>query len=195
MQKNRNLAFLGAALIAGGLATSPVLAQSTTPPAVQAEKQATQQRALTAASYVTYASNADYFEIEAAKIAIQRAQNKEVREFAKQLVDEHARSSTKLTAAARQSGVTPTQPMLTAKMKTKLDELQTTSLSNFDRLYIMTQLDAHERALRLHNSYAMNGDQPALRTASTEAVPMVRHHLSEAKRISGVIANERGGAS
>jgi putative membrane protein len=196
MKSIRSFALLGAtALMAGSFAISSAMAQSTTPPAVKAERQAATQQPLTATNYVTYAQNSDLFEIEAGKIAVQKAQNKEVREYARQMVDHHTATANRLNASARQSGVTATVPALSVKQRTKLDELQNASLSSFDKLYITTQLEAHERAIRLHNSYAMTGDQPMLRSASTEMVPTIRAHLSEAQRISGIIANERGGAS
>lgn len=196
MKNIHTLALLGAtALMAGSFATVPAMAQSTTPPAVKAEQQAATRQPLTAATYLTYAQNADLFEIEAGKIAVQKAQNKEVREYARQMVDSNTTTTNRLNATARQSGVTATAPALSVKQRARLDELQNATLSSFDKLYITTQLEAHERELRLHNSYATTGDQPTLRSASTEMVPTIRKHLSEARRISGIIANERGGAS
>lgn len=210
MMKIRKLALLGATalMVSGPVA---VMAQTTSPespPAVSPHKSpaaktkqhasgtTTQtQQPLTGTNYVTYARTADLFEIEASKIAVQKAQNKEVRDFAQRVLNENTNSSVRLDSAARQAGVTPTTPVLTTRQKAKLDELQQASISSFDKLYILSQIETQERELRLHNSYYRNGDVVVLKSTSTELIPAVRHNVAEAKRISGVLANERGGAS
>lgn len=155
----------------------------------KAEKSET-MRPITAGNYVLYAQTADLFESEAAKIAVQRAQNKDVREYAKRVVTDNATTSSKVSAAAQQAGVAPATVTLTAKQVTKLNDLRNASDAAFDRMYITAQLESQERELRLHNSYAQNGEQPALRTTSTELVPVARKHIADAKVISGQLGNE-----
>lgn len=244
MKPFRSFALLGAtALVAGGLAAAPVMAQTTynqqkgtqstptqSPPmasdgssvpgtvpgattqyqradgtVIQQNHSGTvkQQRAdgtaykakgttaqLTPANYIAYAQTADLFEVEAAKIAVQRAQNKEVREYAERVVADNSMSAAQLANAARQANVTPTTAVLTAKQQTKLRDLRSISDAAFDQQYINAQLESQERELRLHNSYARNGDQPVLRTTSGELAPLTRTHLSEARRISAQLGHE-----
>lgn len=142
-----------------------------------------------------YAGNADLFEVEAARIAMLRAKDPMVKQFAEHMVQQHAMTTSKLTAAARQANVTATTPMLTPHLRDKLTELQSASDTAFDERYMITQVEAHERALRLHSHYAQAGDQPALRTASSETVRAVEQHLAEARRISSqLVADRPGGA-
>jgi len=244
MKTFRSFALLGAtALVAGGLAATPVMAQTTynqqkgtqstptqsppmasdgaavpgTVPGATTQYQrvdgtATQQKAqqngavkqqradgtvhkgstaqLTPANYIAYAQAADLFEVEAAKIAVQRAQNKDVREYAERVVADNSVSAARLANAARQANVTPTTAVLTAKQQTKLGDLRNASDAAFDQQYINAQLESQERELRLHNSYARNGDQPALRTTSGELAPLTRKHLSDARQISAQLGHE-----
>lgn len=245
MKTFRSFALLGAtALVAGGLAATPVMAQTTynqqkstqstptSPPMAsdgasvpgtvpgattqyqrvdgtttqqktQQNGTVKQQRAdgathkttgstaqLTPANYIAYAQTADLFEVEAAKIAVQRAQNKEVREYAERVVADNSVSTARLANAARQANVTPTTAVLTAKQQTKLRDLRSISDAAFDQQYINAQLDSQERELRLHNSYARNGDQPVLRTTSSELAPLTRKHLSDARQISAQLGHE-----
>lgn len=243
MKTFRSFALMGAtALVAGGLAATPVLAQTTynqqkstqstpTSPPMASDGAAVpgtvpgattqyqrvdgtttqqktqqngtvkQQRAdgtmhkgstaqLTPANYIAYAQTADLFEVEAAKIAVQRAQNKDVREYAERVVADNSVSAARLANAARQANVTPTTAVLTAKQQTKLRDLRNASDAAFDQQYINTQLESQERELRLHNSYARNGDQPVLRTTSGELAPLTRKHLSDARQISAQLGHE-----
>lgn len=194
MTRLRSFALLGATtLAAASLAVSPVMAGG-----MKADKQqqdAVQQQALTAQNFVMYAGNADLFEIEAAKLAVQRAKDPEVKQFAAHMVHQHTMSASKITAAAQQAGLATSVPMLTPHMRTKLTELQAASDSAFDERYIVTQVEAHERALRLHNAYARSGDNATLRAASGETAATVAQHLAEARRISASIVADRPAGS
>lgn len=194
MTRIHSAAWLGVtALVAASLAVSPAFAGG-----MKSERQqqtAAPQQPLTAQSYVMYAGNADLFEVEAARIAMLRAKDPMVKQFAEHMVQQHSVTSGKLTAAARQSNITATTPMLTPHLRDKLTELQSASDTAFDERYMITQVEAHERALRLHSHYAQSGDQPALRTASSETVKAVEQHLAEARRISTqLVADRPGGA-
>jgi putative membrane protein len=62
-------------------------------------------------------------------------------------------------------------------------ELRAASGADFDRVFIRQQVQAHEMALALHSNYAANGDTPALRAVASAAVPVVRQHLDQARRM------------
>jgi predicted outer membrane protein len=42
-------------------------------------------------------------------------------------------------------------------------------------------------ALALHNNYATNGDTPSLRATAGTALPLVRQHLDQARRMRGMM--------
>lgn len=192
MTRIRSFALLGAtALIGASLAVPPAMAGGMK----QQHASAQQQAPLSAQSYVTYASNADLFEIEAAQIALLRAKDPEVKRFAQHMVQQHTATSSKLTAAARQANIATTTPGLSPHLREKLTELQSASDNAFDERYMTIQVEAHERALRLHHHYAQNGDQPALRNVSGETVKAVEQHLAEARRISTQLVADRPGGS
>jgi putative membrane protein len=194
MKHIRSLALLGAtALVGASFAVSPAQAGGTPDRQTGA---AAQHQPLTAQSYVMYAGNSDLYEIEAAKLAMQRAQDPEVKSFAAQMVRQHQMSTSKIAAAAKQSGLTATaSPVLTTHMQQKLDDLRKASDSAFDERYITQQVEAHERALRLHRDYAQNGDKAALKTTSMETAKVVEQHLAEARRISTELTKDRSGNS
>jgi putative membrane protein len=70
-----------------------------------------------------------------------------------------------------------------ATMLISINELQTASASDFDRLYIGQQIPAHQAALDLHRSYSTGGDQAPLRASAKTAVPIVQQHLNAAMKL------------
>lgn len=142
------------------------------------------------AAFVPRAQIADQFEIEASKIAVQRAQKVDVKQFAQKMVDDHSRAAAKFKMAAEKSGLKAAPVGLDTEHLNKLEQLRTASVSAFDRIYVTMQVEAHEKALALHRGYATSGDKAPLKAAAQEAVPMVQHHLQEARSLSSSIGAE-----
>ncbi|QDO96512.1 DUF4142 domain-containing protein [Ferrovibrio terrae] len=198
MTRIRSYALLGAtALFSASVAVPAALAggMKAENRAGTQQQAAVQQQALTAQNFVLYATNADLFQAEASKIAVQRAQSSEVKAYAQQMASQHANATSKLNMVARQAGVTPVTPVLTVHMQQKLAELQHTSTTAFDERYITLLQEAQERELRLHNAYARGGDNATLRAASTDTAQLVSQHLAEARRISTSILADRPAGS
>jgi putative membrane protein len=134
-----------------------------------------------AATYVQKAAVGDLFEIETSRLAETQASNAKVKTFAEMMVADHTQSSQKIAAAA---GTTlPTK--LDQQHQDQLAQLQKASGADFDRSYIELQVKAHTDALQLHQDYAANGSDPKLKAVAAEIVPVVSHHLDEAKRLAG----------
>jgi putative membrane protein len=73
--------------------------------------------------------------------------------------------------------------VLDAGATASINELQTASAADFDRLYIGQQIPAHQAALDLHQSYSTGGDQAPLRMSAKAAVPIVKQHLDAAMKM------------
>lgn len=72
-----------------------------------------------------------------------------------------------------------------------LNQLASTSGSQFDRLYGQAQRMGHQEALALHSSYAQAGNDPSLRQFAASVVPHIEHHLEDARRLPGATARRR----
>ena len=140
----------------------------------------------TADAYVPAAAMADMYEVEAGKIAEQRAKSPDVKAFGKMMVADHTKSSADLKAAVKAAGLTLTPPAeLDERRKGMLDNLRQSGDSDFDLAYLHQQLAAHLEALNIHKGYSEHGDNPGLQAAAGKIVPVVQHHLDEVKRIGG----------
>lgn len=187
MRKSYVLTAVAAAALAVAGSTAP-LAQTTKSPAQKAEQM---PAPTTAAAYVTKAQQADLFEIEAGKIAMQRAQNASVKNFAQQMVEHHTMAANRFSASAREAGVVAPSPQLDAEHMKKLADLKAASNNAFDKTYMNMQVEGHEKALRMHQTYAQSGDNMKLKTAAGAMVPMVSEHRVYAQQISSTLVAQR----
>ena len=135
--------------------------------------------------YVTWAAMSDMYEIEAGRLAAQKARNPRVKNFAQMMVTDHTSSSQRLQQAMP-SGLTMNMPtQLDAEHQAKLSQLQNAPAgAGFDRMYLQQQVMAHEQALALHQNYGRAGDVPALRNVATSVAPVVETHLREARTLA-----------
>lgn len=131
--------------------------------------------------FVMKAGASDLYEIQSSQIALQKAQDADIRQFAQMMIDHHTKTTQQVTAAAQADGLTPPAPQLQPQQAQMIAELQRLSGAAFDRAYVRQQRMAHEMALALHGNYAERGDMPALRQAAASAVPIVRQHLERVR--------------
>lgn len=166
-----------AALAVGGCATMPADA----PAMAVAAGDMTPEQAM---PFVMLAGASDLYEIESSRIALTRAQQAEVRQFARMLIDHHTATTQQVMAAARAAGLNPPPPQLLPMQRQMLANLRGAPDSGFDAVYLRQQVPAHEMALALHRNYASAGDTPSLRQAASGAVPIVTRHLEQARRLT-----------
>jgi len=137
-----------------------------------------------AMTYVAKAGAADLYEIQSSQLAVARATRPRLRDFAQMLVTDHTRTTQLVADAARSDGLSPPPPMLEPAQRAMLRQLQRARPRDFERLYLSQQIAAHQQALSLHRNYARVGDGQALRRVAGDAVPIVQHHLDDARRLS-----------
>jgi putative membrane protein len=140
--------------------------------------------ALTTGSYVGAAAVADMYEVEAGRIAGQKATRAEVKSFGQMMVADHTATTTKLKPLAAAAGA-EIPAGLDQRRQGFLDNLRAASAADFDRVYIDQQVAAHNEALALHKGYADGGDNAALKAFAAETAPKVQMHLEEAQRLQG----------
>ncbi len=143
-------------------------------------------QAANAQQYVALASGGDMFEIQSARIALQKGESAEVRGLAQMILADHQRSSTELGEAGAQAQppVTPA-PVLSPSQQSSLEALQRAQGAAFDREYLRQQVAAHQEALDMAAAYARGGDSGPLRRHAASTIAAVQTHLSRARRLEG----------
>ena len=140
-------------------------------------------------AFVKNACVSDLYEVEAGRLAMERARSDAVRELGMMMVDHHTTATHQMQAALMSSEVTRFLPDL--KPTTQLDDRRNGLLKHlveapaqdFDKAYLDQQRTAHQEAITLHRGYAENGDNPQLRSVAIGGLPMIERHLKAIERI------------
>ena len=135
-------------------------------------------------TYLTKAGAGDLFEIESSRAIAAKTGNAEIKKFAQMMIDEHGKSTAKVKAAATGAGLTVATPKLEPRQQALIDGIKNASGQAADRAYLGAQRAAHGEALTLHQTYANNGDTPALKKAAGEIAPVVKHHIEALAKLS-----------
>lgn len=132
--------------------------------------------------YLMKAGASDLFERQSGQL-LSSSRNRAIAGFAREMVRDHTNSTAMVKAAALRSGLHPKPPMLDGEMRRNLAALRAARGRDRDRLYVMQQKKAHRDALMLQQGYASGGDKPALRSAASKIVPVVKHHMEMLERL------------
>ena len=157
--------------------------------------------AVNAESFAKQAMLANKAEVKVGELALQKAQNPEVKEFAQMMVREHTNGLNTLKEAVKGQGVEePAQ--LDTKHQALYDRLSKLSGVAFDREYMQAMVDGHRevksmvetRANRTPTTTGTSGrasDDSRLDNAvnqwANKTLPTVTKHLERAEQISAKV--------
>jgi len=170
--------------------TEPVNAAQDAVGAVVGQTSAATLGANTLGGYVTNAAIGDMYEIQAGKLAADKAQSADVKALAKMIVTDHTAASNEMKPLASAAGQTPPTE-LDQRRKGMIDNLTAASGADFDKVYLTQQVAAHEEAVTLHSGYADNGDTAPLKAHAAKVLPKIQAHLERAR----ALASQAGAAN
>jgi len=188
MHKSKTLkGLLTVAAVATMFSTVGVQAQTQTSAATNGEAtQAGSQNQLSAGDEKALKdiAQANINEVAAAKIALSKAQNSDVKAYAQKMVDDHGNALKKVQTVAQQKGVElPTEP--DAKHKAMAEKLEKQSDGDFDKMYMENAgTKDHKMVLSKLKSDASNIKDPDVKALADEHTPVVEQHLKAAEQMS-----------
>lgn len=158
---------------------------ATTPAAAQPEPMTDEQIAL-AVDLVNTG------EIDQARVAQGKAKNARVKKFAQMMINHHTAAKQKqaklLTKSNMKPAESPLSSQLTADASSTLSTLKSTT-TDFDRVYIESQVDAHQKALdALDSRLIPNAKSEEFRQLLQEQRGTVEAHLKEARELQTTLA-------
>lgn len=131
----------------------------------------------------------DLAEVDAGRLASQKASNPDVKEFGQEMVKDHSENSDKLDTLAKSHGVeVPTN--IDKEHAAKKEKLESATGAKFDSEYIKAQVRAHEQTVQLLQHEIQHGQNPAARDFAEKTLPVVEHHLSMAKELESKLPKE-----
>jgi putative membrane protein len=171
-------------------------AQQTTPKAGKADT-----------AFIQTALKSGTEEIELAKLASEKSQNEQIKQFAQMLVSDHTAVNEQLALLSQRNGATPaprdgtkrsgteTAPPTTspgaAPSSPKAQQLAKLSGSEFDKAFIKMVVEGHEKSVDLYGKEAETGKDPAAKKLATETLPKIKEHLSQAKSLQQQVMDKK----
>lgn len=132
--------------------------------------------------FMLWASQMNLAEIATGEMASERAVNDRVRDYGEEMVQAHRRANQELQRLAEKNGVE------LAKRPDEAGERLTEHLArlegeDFDREYIGAMVANHASALEMFEERARTASDPELREWARRMVPVLEHHLEEARSL------------
>jgi putative membrane protein len=142
----------------------------------------------TTKGFVTAAAISDMYEVTAGKIAAERAQSPEVKQFGQKMVEAHTMTTQKLKGILASNKVDVTPPAhVDRRRQMMLDNLRGAKAEDFDHRYIVQQVAAHKEADILFRGYAKDGDNAAIKDFAATTDKDIKMHLSMAQGLQNNI--------
>ncbi len=138
----------------------------------------------TSQQFVTKAVESNLAEIKASQLALQKAENPDVRKFAQRMVDDHTKANEQIEALARQKNLkVPEDADVMHRASMKM--LQAKSGSSFDTSYIEQMNKDHEKTIALFQE-ASSSDKvdPELKNLAAKTLPTLEEHHQFVSRLA-----------
>ncbi len=127
-------------------------------------------------AFVAKVSQGGMFEVEASKLAKQKALRQDVVDVSFTEVHDHELVGAKLKSIAVSLGIA-LEPQLNAAFQKRLDRLKSLSGKGFDEAYISEMDSIHDTDVAAFAEEAKSGQNRALRAFAAETVLIVRRHI------------------
>jgi len=119
-------------------------------------------------------------EVEAGKRAEQKAKATAVKDFARRMVEDHSKANEQLMKISKEAGFTPPEG-LDAEHKDVAAKLEKAEDTDFDRAYIDSQVQDHQKAAQLFEYELGSGQDPDLQRFAAATLPTILQHLEIAQ--------------
>lgn len=119
-------------------------------------------------------------EVELGQLALRQAQNAQVKDLARTLVDDHSKVTQQLMELAEKKGVDVPRN-LDREHRSRVDTLANRSGREFETAFVNEAIQDHQKDLELFQNQAQNGQDPDLKALAEKTVPALREHLRKAQ--------------
>ena len=172
------------------LTTASVLAQQTTTSGNKTGDQKMMQTNSNIAApdreFVTKAAEGGQQEVMMAQMAVDKASNPDVKQFAQRLVDDHSKANEELKTLASSKGLTLPAENATKTQKMKND-MGKHSGAMFDREYMKDMIKDHQKDIAMFEREARDGRDSDVKAWAEKTLPTLREHLQMAREVAGKV--------
>lgn len=134
--------------------------------------------------FVMDAAKGGLMEVELGKVAAEKGNSPDVKQFGQRMVDDHSKANDQLKSIAEQKGVTlPTD--LDAKDKAMKDKLSGLSGDQFDKMYMHHMVMDHKKDVAEFKKESNSGKDNDVKNFASQTLPTLEDHLKQAQDVNG----------
>ena len=142
---------------------------------------------------------ANQLDINAAKLALKKTKNDQVKQFAQQMIDDHTKLMNSVNDLGKKLNVKPedsdTSKSLKSAAATEMKKLQGLKGKAFDKEYIDHEVAFHQQVIDAASNVLIPDAQNAeLKSALQGAAPLLQGHLDHAKQIQSSLGSASSGS-
>ena len=153
-----------------------------------AEKKEAQKQEVS--KFIIEAANSNLAAIHLGKMAIEKATSREVKEFAKNMLDEHNKINEDLQRMAEKNNVTyPTTP--TDKDQDMVRELSKEIGYDFDKKFMKKMVEAHKNQVDMFEKASKDLENIELKNYASNTLPTLRNNLMKAEQNEDLVQNRK----
>lgn len=131
--------------------------------------------------WVTTAGMAGLAEVQMGNLALQNAQNADVKAFAQRMVTDHSKANEELQQLVSAKGLTlPAQ--LDGEHKSAVDHLTGLTGAEFDKAYMQHMVADHDKAVAHFMAVVEDAD---IKAYADKTLPVLQEHATLAKTVAG----------
>jgi putative membrane protein len=140
--------------------------------------------------FVDKAATGGMAEVKLSKLAMDKGQSMEVKQFARKMVEDHTKANMELKQIAeKQSIAVPTA--LDEKHQKVYDKLVKLEGANFDKEYMRAMAMDHDDAVKLYKDQSQNGQDPELKSFAMKTLPTIEKHDDMARMDRDQVMKEK----
>ncbi|MEO6806558.1 MAG: DUF4142 domain-containing protein [Edaphobacter sp.] len=122
-------------------------------------------------------SQANLYELEAGKLAVQMADGEDIKDLAWKEVRDHELINRELTALAAAKNI-PLASKLTPELQQRLDRIKSASGRDFDNAYLNAMISSHKSEEQFLANEATSGNASDLKSFATRTDAIFKRHIA-----------------
>jgi putative membrane protein len=151
---------------------------------VEAARGDRQQPAATPAEqeFMIKTAEANLSEIDMARIAMQKTQNDDVKDFANMIQSDHTSALEDLTDLMQDKGMSPPN-VLSPDAKADIEKMTALSGPEMDREFVNSMVADHQKAIEMFRDQVNIAQSPDVRKYADDLLPKLEMHLEKAQKL------------
>ncbi len=134
------------------------------------------------ANFAVKAADANLAEIELGKLALEKATDQRIKDFAQRMVSDHQKANDELMTIATSLHIT-LPPVISEDHVVKQRKLRDKSGDAFEKGYMDIMVKDHDRAVSLFEDAASDARNTDLQAFAAKTLPTLKKHFEEAKML------------